>query len=101
VRSVSYSPGPNHFGHGRHSDSRLPEGLAARYISTRETSLTDASAKYGPFDLILEGSGYSPLVFEAMNMLAKNGVLAMVSVTEVGRKNLNRKAVTWLESTVV
>jgi threonine dehydrogenase-like Zn-dependent dehydrogenase len=62
-------------------NSGLIEELGARYISTKQTSLTDASAKYGPFDLILEGTGYSPLVFEAMNVLAKNGVLAMVSVT--------------------
>jgi glucose 1-dehydrogenase len=62
-------------------NSGLIEELGARYISTKEMSLTDASLKYGPFDLILEGTGYSPLVFEAMNVLAKNGVLAMVSVT--------------------
>jgi threonine dehydrogenase-like Zn-dependent dehydrogenase len=43
-------------------------------------------AEYGPFDLIIEGTGYSPLVFESMNVLAKNGVLAMVSVTGGSRK---------------
>ena len=62
-------------------NSTMIEEIGARYVSTKELSLTDASAKYGPFDLILEGTGYSPLVFEAMNVLAKNGVLAMVSVT--------------------
>jgi glucose 1-dehydrogenase len=67
-------------------NSHLLEELGARYISTKEMSLTDASAKYGPFDLILEGTGYSPLVFEAMNVLAKNGVLAMVSVTGGSRQ---------------
>src|SRR6516225_3601492 len=67
-------------------NSRLLEELDARYISTKEISLTDASAKYGPFDLIVEGTGYSPLVFEAMNILAKNGVLAMVSVTGGSRQ---------------
>src|SRR5919109_2738650 len=67
-------------------NSRLIEDLGARYVSTKEMSLTDASAKYGPFDLILEGTGYSPLVFEAMNVLAKNGVLAMVSVTGGSRQ---------------
>jgi threonine dehydrogenase-like Zn-dependent dehydrogenase len=36
--------------------------------------------------LILEGTGYSPLVFEAMNVLAKNGALAMVSVTGGSRQ---------------
>ena len=67
-------------------NSGLIEELGARYVSTKEMSLTDASAKYGPFDLILEGTGYSPLVYEAMNVLAKNGVLAMVSVTGGSRQ---------------
>ena len=67
-------------------NSSLIEELGARYISTKQTSLTDASAKHGPFDLILEGTGYSPLVFEAMNALAKNGALAMVSVTGGSRQ---------------
>jgi len=67
-------------------NSGLLEELGARYVSTKEMSLTDASAKYGPFDLILEGTGYSPLVFEAMSVLAKNGVLAMVSVTGGSRQ---------------
>jgi len=67
-------------------NSQLLEELGARYISTKEMSLTEASVEYGPFDLILEGTGYSPLVFEAMNVLAKNGVLAMVSVTGGSRQ---------------
>jgi glucose 1-dehydrogenase len=65
---------------------KLIEELGGRYISTKEMSLTDASLKYGPFDLILEGTGYSPLVFEALAVLAKNGVLAMVSVTGGSRQ---------------
>jgi glucose 1-dehydrogenase len=67
-------------------NSGLIEELGARYISTKELSLTAASAKYGPFDLILEGTGYSPLVFEALSVLAKNGVLGMVSVTGGSRQ---------------
>jgi threonine dehydrogenase-like Zn-dependent dehydrogenase len=55
--------------------------IGVRYVSTKQTSLAKASAESGPFDVILEGTGYSPLVFEAMDVLAKNGVLAMVSVT--------------------
>ena len=52
-------------------NSTLLEELGARYVSTKEMSLTDASAKFGPFDLIVEGTGFSPLVFEAMNVLAR------------------------------
>jgi len=67
-------------------NSGLIEELGAHYISTKEMSLTDASSKHGPFDLILEGTGYSPLVFEAFSVLAKNGVLGMVSVTGGSRQ---------------
>jgi len=62
-------------------NSAMVEALDARYVSTKTMSLREASEKYGPFDIIVEGTGYSPLVFEAMEVLAKNGVLVMVSVT--------------------
>ena len=57
------------------------ESLGARYLSTRNMSLTEAAAAHGPFDLIFEATGFSPLVFEAMQALGKNGVLVMASVT--------------------
>ena len=44
-------------------------------------SWNSGAAKYGPFDLIFEATGYSPLVFEAMESLGKNGVLVLASVT--------------------
>ncbi len=59
----------------------LLEEIGATYLSTADISLTEASAIHGPFDFILEGTGFSPLVFEAMNALGKNGVLAMVSIS--------------------
>jgi len=65
----------------RHRNSELLAEIGVRYVSTKTTTLTQAAAEFGPFDLILEGTGFSPLVFEAMDVLAKNGVLAMVSVT--------------------
>ena len=55
--------------------------IGARYISTKDTTLTQAAEQFGPFDFIFEATGFSPLVFEAMDALGKNGVLAMVSVT--------------------
>jgi len=64
----------------------LLEEIGVRYVSTRERSLADAATEYGPFDYILEGTGYSPLVFEAMNALGKNGVLAMVSISGGNRQ---------------
>ena len=64
----------------------LIEALGARYVSTAATSLTEVAKTAGPFDFILEGTGFSPLVFEAMNALGKNGVLAMVSITGGNRQ---------------
>ena len=59
----------------------LLEAIGARYYSSADTSASEASKRHGPFDIILEGTGFSPLVFEAMDILGKNGVLVMVSVT--------------------
>jgi threonine dehydrogenase-like Zn-dependent dehydrogenase len=62
-------------------NSELLEEIGARYFSTQQTSLKQAAEEFGPLDIILEGTGYSPLVFEAMQALGKNGVLAMVSIS--------------------
>lgn len=59
----------------------LLDAIGVTYLTTSETTLARASEQHGPFDLILEGTGFSPLVFEAMSVLGKNGVLALVSVT--------------------
>src|SRR5437588_10159214 len=67
-------------------NSDLVESLGARYVSTQTLSLRDAAHEYGPFDIIYESSGASPLVFEAMEALGKNGVLVLASVTGGERK---------------
>ncbi len=64
-----------------YKNADLLDEIGATYLSTADVSLAEASAKYGPFDFILEGTGFSPLVFEAMGALGKNGVLAMVSIS--------------------
>ena len=67
-------------------NSDLIEAVGARYISTADESLTDAAAAHGPFDIIFEATGYSPIVFESMEILGKNGVLVLSSVTGGDRK---------------
>jgi glucose 1-dehydrogenase len=59
----------------------LLEAIGVTYRSTSDVSVAVASAAHGPFDLIVEGTGFSPLAFEAMDALGRNGVLVMVSVT--------------------
>lgn len=64
-----------------YKNSNLLTEIGVRYISTAEMSLKEASASYGPFDLMFEATGYAPIVFEAMEQLGKNGVLILSSVT--------------------
>ncbi|HEX8141591.1 MAG TPA: glucose 1-dehydrogenase [Pyrinomonadaceae bacterium] len=62
-------------------NSDLIEALGARYESTAETPVLDGAKASGPFDLIFEATGFSPIVFESMQALGKNGVLVLSSVT--------------------
>lgn len=67
-------------------NSDLIEAIGARYQSTKEMPLLEAAKTYGPFDLIFEATGFSPIVFESMQALGKNGVLVLSSVTGGDRK---------------
>ncbi len=63
----------------------LLKEIGVCYHNTQTTTLTASARNHGPFDLIFEATGYSPIVFEAMNTLGKNGVLILSSVTGGGR----------------
>ncbi len=67
-------------------NSDLIEAIGARYQSTADFPLLEASKKQGPFDIIFEATGYSPVVFDSMQALGKNGVLVLSSVTGGNRK---------------
>jgi len=62
-------------------NSDLIEAIGARYESTADVPILDGAGKFGPFDLIFEATGYSPIVFDSMQALGKNGVLVLSSVT--------------------
>jgi threonine dehydrogenase-like Zn-dependent dehydrogenase len=70
VTCISLRPAP-------YLNSDLIEEIGATYVSTQESSIAD----HGPFDIVVEATGFSPLVWEAAQVLAKNGVLVLVSVT--------------------
>jgi threonine dehydrogenase-like Zn-dependent dehydrogenase len=80
-------------------NSDLVEELGGVYVSTDEATLAETSARHGPFDLIIEATGYSPIVFDAAQVLGKNGVLVLASITggerttEVGSDAINQSFV--------
>ncbi|MEO6588498.1 MAG: glucose 1-dehydrogenase [Pyrinomonadaceae bacterium] len=60
--------------------------IGATYDSTKQLSVSASVEKYGEYDLIFECTGYSPIVFEAMQCLNENGILILASVTGGDRK---------------
>lgn len=66
-------------------NSELAEAIGARYVSTRQTSLTQAAEQYGPLDLIFEATGVSSVAFEAMGALGRNGVLVLTGISGGGK----------------
>jgi len=79
VTCVSLRPPP-------YLNSELIEDLGATYLSSSDVSLAEAAEMRGPFDLILDATGFSPLVFDAAQVLGKNGVLVLASVTGGDRR---------------
>jgi threonine dehydrogenase-like Zn-dependent dehydrogenase len=67
-------------------NSDLVEGVGGRYLSSATSPVLEASKQVGPFDLIFEATGYSPIVFDSMQALGKNGVLVLSSVTGGDRR---------------
>jgi threonine dehydrogenase-like Zn-dependent dehydrogenase len=79
VTCASLRPAP-------YRNSDLIEELGGTYVSTQETSLPEAAAEHGPFDIVIEATGFSPLAFQGAEVLGKNGVLVLVSVTGGDRR---------------
>jgi len=64
----------------------LVEELGGVYMSSAKATLAEVSDERGPFDLIMDATGFSPIVWEAAEVLGKNGVLVLSSITGGDRK---------------
>jgi glucose 1-dehydrogenase len=62
-------------------NSDLAQAIGARYESSSLRPLADVARDHGPFDIAFEASGFSPLAWQAADVLGKNGVLILSSVT--------------------
>ena len=65
--------------------SQLIARLGAHHVDTRETPLAEVAPsiidEVGPIDFVLEATGHAPLVFEAYQHLAMNGLLCLLGVS--------------------
>ena len=74
VVTMARTPGP-------HLKAELVGRIGAKYISNREIDLDTVCKQHGPFDIIFEATGSSGVAFKALELLAKNGVLILTSIT--------------------
>jgi threonine dehydrogenase-like Zn-dependent dehydrogenase len=61
--------------------AQLIAQIGAHHVDTREKSLADVADTVGPADLIIEATGYAPLVPEASGLLALDGVMCLLGVS--------------------
>ena len=65
----------------------LAEATGASYIWTKGHKLGhELAAEIGPVDIVLEATGFSPLAFDAMDMVAPNGIVCLTGVSGGARK---------------
>jgi len=55
--------------------------VGGTHIDSTNTRLSEIASDIGQFDFIVEATGYAPLVFEAAEHLAMDGVLCMLGVS--------------------
>jgi len=67
-------------------NAELIEQLGGAYRSSQAATLAQVSEEQGPFDVIFDATGFSPIVWEAAEVLGKNGVLVLASITGGDRK---------------
>ncbi len=63
----------------------LVGAAGARYVSTKEVSLTELASELGGPDLIMEATGSPELVAEAVHALGPNGVLCVRGISSAQR----------------
>jgi threonine dehydrogenase-like Zn-dependent dehydrogenase len=61
--------------------ARIAQQLGAEYISVANRTLRDVVKDTGEPDLVMEATGSAHVVFDAMQILNRNGVLCLLSVT--------------------
>ena len=65
----------------------LANVMGANYIWSAEHKLGhELAAEIGPVDIVLEATGFSPLAFDAMDMVAPNGIVCLTGVSGGSRK---------------
>jgi glucose 1-dehydrogenase len=61
--------------------ARIMDQVGCEYVDSDEKSLAEAAESFGAPDIVIEGTGFSPLAWEAIEVLDVNGIVCLLSVT--------------------
>jgi len=61
--------------------ARIAEQMGATFVSVASKTLVDVTKEMPPIDLAIEATGAAPVAFAAMQVLGRNGVLCLLSLT--------------------
>jgi glucose 1-dehydrogenase len=79
--------------------SRTLEQVGCTYVDSEKESLQEAAERFGSPDIVIECTGFSPLAWDGMEVLAVNGAACLLSVTpgdddaRIPSDRLNRRMV--------
>jgi glucose 1-dehydrogenase len=79
--------------------TRTLEQVGCTYVDSEKRTLQEAAGTFGSPDIVIECTGFSPLAWDGMEVLAVNGAACLLSVTpgdrdaEIPSDRLNRKMV--------
>ncbi len=61
--------------------ARLIREIGANHVNLSDARLNGAMSGSGGFDLVLEATGFTPLIFDAVQTLSLNGVICLLGVS--------------------
>ena len=68
--------------------AQVAESSGARYIDATAEPPESLPKKYGPFDIIFDATGHSPLAFKALEMVNKNGIVCLTGLSPGGKEHM-------------
>ncbi len=83
LETLVYSRGPATGARGE-----ILRQIGADYVDAGERTLAQAAAEFGPPDLVLEATGFSPLAWQAAGLLRRNGVVGLLGLPSGERMNV-------------
>lgn len=72
-----YSQGPK-----RGAAGDIIDAIGCDYADSEAESLVEAAGRLGAPDIVIEATGFSPLAWDAVGVLAVNGIACLLSVTQ-------------------